>query len=807
MSHRRRISKTNHRMIENLKGISFFFMLISSSILCIISIAYFQSQFELSPAMVLYKEIAEDCYPSVTCDEEGKIHVVWQSDRKGNWDILYTCLSDQVHKKGFISLTTDSENEFSPSVAVDDKGHVWVVWVRSDKYGSRISGRILGNQESWNEVIDIISAEDDCEKKSPSLIYIGQNKMLLAWISRKGENQEIKYTIIHDGFNEKPKILALTNNSRKITFGKTETGKIFALWDSMSMGKSNLYISILNDEHDIFSENKPLISVTGELFVGDTPSVVIRDEKPSMLFFRAENWDILFSVESTEENSLAFPVFSQPSLFCETGALEDCPTVMETGEGDVYLFWSSDYTGDKEIFFCHSPHTEDFKEKGIQYKKGPESADEDVKQFVRNLTKDPNKNNANPYGYYCDDIFSSVAVVDEELWIVWDSYHWDLAEPNNAREIKYMKTSDGYHWSQPVVLVDSRKSTKNGRDDRHPAITETEDGCIWLFWHTDRYRTEMDNNFEICYILSRNGGDSWEWRVPDEDPFLLTGDTARDMCPSVSSAGNRVFVVWQSDRRSGNFDIFSCEIDGQTLSSVQCIAYQETSEWNPSIAAFKGWYLASLGNVEDSTTAWEFKEEDCYACCFSPVNSKGDLIYLGNQQNTDIRFPSVCYVSRHKLLSHILSKEIWCVWQYNEVGSRTSNIQVMNRYDQRQITDDFSRNERPQIIEFKEKVWVFWDSNGSGNGRGILYKCIYRRNVPFWLSVYSYILAVSWVLFFLDIRSKGGVRKQTLELGVWIDNVFHRHIGLRDVLIGVTASLLTYIFLQFLGMLHGYLFG
>jgi hypothetical protein len=100
----RRVKKINHQMIGNLKGVSFFIMLVSSSVLCVVSIAYFQSQFDVSSTMVLYKEIAEDCYPSAICDTEDQIHVVWQSDRKGNWDIYYTPLESYMQKQ-FISLT------------------------------------------------------------------------------------------------------------------------------------------------------------------------------------------------------------------------------------------------------------------------------------------------------------------------------------------------------------------------------------------------------------------------------------------------------------------------------------------------------------------------------------------------------------------------------------------------------------------------------------------------------------------------------------------------------------------------------
>lgn len=805
MNNRRRVAGINSKTIRSLKEIFFFVMLLSSSVLCITAVVYFQSQFELSQTMVLCKEIAEDYFPSAICDKEGKIHIVWQSDKKGNWDIYYTCLGDQVHREEFISLTSDSSDEMSPWITEDEKGNIWAIWVSRDSDGNSICGKVLETQSSWSDEKEFISRNDNCEKKSPSLISLGSDKMLFAWISRKERDQEIRYAINNDS-EEQSKLLAITNNARRVVLGKTKTGKVFALWDSMTEGESYLYFSLF-DEEDNFTKHELLTSPAGEPFVGDSPFVISRKGKPSILFFRTETYNILSSIE-LEENVSGFPVFSQPTPFCETGYLEDWPAAIETNEGEIYLFWSSDYTRDNEIFFYHSPNSYDFIEKKIQYEGDTETMDEDgdVKRFARNLTLDPNAYNANLQGYSLIDIFSSVAVIGDELWVVWDSYHWDFAEKAFLRDIKYVKTSDGHYWSEPVTVVDISKSRKRWGDDRCPAITATEDGRIWLFWHSDRYRTETVNNFEICYIMSEDGGNSWNWRIQDEDPFLLTNDPGRDMHPSVSSIGDRIFVVWQSDGRSNNFDIFFGEFDGKRLLSAQCIANQDVPEYHPSIAAYREWCLASMGYEENITVAWESKMEGCYACYFSTVNPS-NIFLVEKQQNTDICYPSMCYVSRHNMLSNIWPKDLWFVWQYNEIWSKKSNILCRSRQNEKPITDDFSHNEKPEIIEFDDKIWIFWDSDGGGDEKGIFYKYMYRKNIPLWLSIYSYVLAVCWVLFFLDIRSKGGVRNLMLELSKWIDELFSRHIGLRDVIIGVAASLLTYIFLQIFGMFFGYFFG
>lgn len=262
------------------------------------------------------------------------------------------------------------------------------------------------------------------------------------------------------------------------------------------------------------------------------------------------------------------------------------------------------------------------------------------------------------------------------------------------------------------------------------------------------------------------------------------------MCPSVSSIGDRIFVVWNSDRRFGDFDIFLCEFDGENCLSTQCIARQDTPEFNPSVTAYRGWHLSSLGYTENLMVAWESVEEGRVVCHFSTAHTLKPApqlqeFHLEERQNTDLCFPVGCYVSRYKPLNKILKNDLWLVWQCSEPISRKSDIQCKDRSSDEipiSVTDDFSRNERPQIVEFKgiqmevKRVEEFTTSAWKG-----------KR--------------------FLDIRSKGGVRKIIVDVSNWMDRLFHRHIGSRDVIIGVSASLLAYVLLHFLETFLSFFFG
>lgn len=795
------------RTIRELSSISSFIILVIFSFFNIVTIVYIQSQFDDSPTMIAYKEIAEDCYPSAICDEEGRIHVVWQSDRKGNWDVYHTLLDDQIQRREFNILTTESRDDLFPSLSMDEKGNIWVVWIRtgSDETlkssGSSIWYRTFESQTStWSKETHITT--DDFEKKSPSLISVDSNRMLVAWISEE-DIQKIKYSVLQDGHPEKIGEISDAINVRKITLGKTKDGKIFALWNSMSLEKNCLFFSFY--EHEDFSMPESL----GEEFNGYNPSIVIRKDEPSMLFLRDEYYNIFYSVESN--NSVSdFPTFSEPEVICKTGALEDCPVAVETTEGEVYLFWTSTYTGDNEIFFCHSSHADDFQ-KGIDYASDLESP-EKIEQFVKNLTRDPSQHNSNTDGYFCADIFFSAAIVKGELWLVWDSYSWDSsAENGNVRKIKYMKSSDGHCWEKPFILMDNSISEYGGKDDRHPAIVETEDGYIWLFWHTDRY----EGTYDICYIKFRltNNGEPPR-NIQNETPERLTDSPKNDSHPAAVSLGNRVYVVWQSDR-NGNLDIFLKWHDGEKWTVTVPATDQKTPESCPSIAAYKGWHLKNLFHSEHLMVSWDSLEKDKFSIYFADLVKDGKIqiskpenrIQLPTSRALSVQSPDIYYISRHTLISKIFQKNPWFVWQSSEIASSVTNIQCNEGIsksgviEETQITDDLSRNASPEIVEFDGKTWIFWDSNGGGNGRGIYYRYLYRRSIPLWLWTYSFLLATLWVLFLLDVRSGGGMKRFALQFCKWIDEWFKNHTWYASIIIGVITGLLTYVILQFLGRL------
>lgn len=73
-------------------------------------------------------------HPDIAVDPNGNIHVVWQDNRDGNYEIYY---ARKLYGKGWessgfggqdIRITKAEGDSLNPSIAADEKGKLHIVW-------------------------------------------------------------------------------------------------------------------------------------------------------------------------------------------------------------------------------------------------------------------------------------------------------------------------------------------------------------------------------------------------------------------------------------------------------------------------------------------------------------------------------------------------------------------------------------------------------------------------------------------------------------------------------------------------------
>ncbi len=152
---------------------------------------------------------------------------------------------------------------------------------------------------------------------------------------------------------------------------------------------------------------------------------------------------------------------------------------------------------------------------------------------------------------------------DGKLWVVWHSWRSD----NNI----WYKTSDdnGVTWSADTQL------TTDPSSDYDPAIVQASDGTIWVVWYS--YRS---GNADIWYKTSTDGGTSWSVATQ------LTTDANSDYSPAITqTSDSTIWVVWYS-YRSGNADIWykTSSDGGATWSSAVQLTTAPEGDYRPAIA-------------------------------------------------------------------------------------------------------------------------------------------------------------------------------------------------------------------------------
>ena len=131
----------------------------------------------------LTQDPSDDWDPAIIQTADCKIWVTWHSGRTGNYDIFYKVSSDNgASWTGDIQLTFDTNQDFHPSILQTRDGKIWIVW-DSDRTGTfelyyKIS---VNNGASWSP--DTRLTVDPTRNSFPSIMQTSDGKVWVFWTS------------------------------------------------------------------------------------------------------------------------------------------------------------------------------------------------------------------------------------------------------------------------------------------------------------------------------------------------------------------------------------------------------------------------------------------------------------------------------------------------------------------------------------------------------------------------------------------------------------------------------------------------
>ncbi len=331
-----------------------------------------------------------------------------------------------------------------------------------------------------------------------------------------------------------------------------------------------------------------------------------------------------------------------------------------TDYGWVHVVWSDKRDGNYEIYYKHSTD-------------GGDSWDSDMRLTANSaVSRSPSIATGGGYGrvhvvwvdrregdfgiYYKhstnggiswgSDIRLSHNITDSEspsiatgpgsrVHVVWDDY----------RYIYYrLSTDGGDSWGTETIL------TNDPGESCQPSIATDDSGRVHLVWFDSR-----DNDYEIYYKRSTDGGNSW-----GPDVRLTHNVIAESWYPCIATDGsNGVYVVWE-DRRDGNSEIYyKCSTDGgKTWGEDIRLTNDAVNSWDPRIAADNS---GRVHLVWDDNRAGDLNFEIYYKCSPDQGDSWDPDVRLTADDSISV-FPSIAIDNSGKLKIHV-------VWRDNRDGN------------------------------------------------------------------------------------------------------------------------------------------
>jgi hypothetical protein len=284
----------------------------------------------------LTSDIGWDMAPSVVNTSDGKVWVVWHSDRTGNEDLFYK-IFDGLTWSSEIQLTNDPQSDMNPAILQASDGTIWVVW---ECYRNLLDEDIyykVFNGSAWSSDISLVT--ESGPDKYPSIMQSSDGKIWVFWSSINPAHQddtELFYKV-YDGS-------AWTSDTR-LTFDQVyydedpaalqaSDGTIWVVWSKKSNAKKgDIYFKTFNGV--TWSDDAQLTTDTAD----DLNPAVVQT-------FNQRIWVTWNSNRKANNMNIFYKIFDGSVWSSDTqltNAMEDdkTPTITQLLNGTIWVAWAS----------------------------------------------------------------------------------------------------------------------------------------------------------------------------------------------------------------------------------------------------------------------------------------------------------------------------------------------------------------------------------------------------------------------------------------------------------------------------------
>ncbi len=292
--------------------------------------------------------------PSLALDSNNNVHIAWNDDRDGNYEIYYTKLDNNgntlVEDRRLTFAPADS---WAPSLALDSNNNVHIAW-RDDRDGNREIYYTKLDNDGNTLVDDRRLTFDPAYSYRPSLAVDSNNNVHIAWWDSRDGGTEIYYTKLDNNGNTLVDDRRLTfdpASSRYPSLALDSNNNVHIAWEDYRHGNSNseIYYTKLDNNGNTLVDDRRL---TFDPAYSSWPSLALDSNNNVHIAWhddRDGNYEIYYTKLDNNGNTL---VDDTRLTFDPAGSV--VPSLALDSNNNVHIAWHDSRDGNAEIYYKRS---------------------------------------------------------------------------------------------------------------------------------------------------------------------------------------------------------------------------------------------------------------------------------------------------------------------------------------------------------------------------------------------------------------------------------------------------------------------
>jgi hypothetical protein len=205
---------------------------------------------------------ADQCNAAIALGANDKLYVVWQDNRRGNWDIYMSTSTDGATWLTEVRVTDSNDNQINPAIIVDGSSqeNVYIVW-QDDRDGNQDIYVASSSNDFLTKTISQVTS-DVSDQTEPAVAVTLDNTVYVVWTDTRGVSNDIYGASSGDSWTDVA-IVSNTSSQSSPAIAAEATGSVLHLsWVDDTGGDQDIYYAS--------TTGLPSSSLTGSSIVDDT---------------------------------------------------------------------------------------------------------------------------------------------------------------------------------------------------------------------------------------------------------------------------------------------------------------------------------------------------------------------------------------------------------------------------------------------------------------------------------------------------------------------------------------------------------